>query len=52
MYRHNKDWSDVKEIPQDDSVPIVSIRYSDECKTSLSKNVTSSSLIKLKLHRC
>lgn len=32
MYRYNKEWSDVKELAQDESVPVVSIRYSDECK--------------------
>lgn len=32
MYRYNKEWSDVEEVPQEDFVPIVSIRYSDECK--------------------
>lgn len=32
MYRYNQEWSDIKELPQDDSVQIVSIRYTDECK--------------------
>lgn len=32
MYRYNREWSDVTEIPQEESVTIVSIRYSDECE--------------------
>lgn len=39
MYRYSKEWSDVKEVPQDDSVAIVSIRYSDECKIKKKKKV-------------